>query len=165
MSSEVSYTVNIAKTPEVCWEQMRDLTKPHLYVPGLLKTDMHTEQTEGVGASRRVFKKRMALDETVVQWQEGESFTLRLHDGDKAKPLPESFFVYSIKPGANNSTDFTATMRYQFPLGALGALINRLIVLPIVRGEIRDVALAVKYYYETGESPSKQNIKQLRKVC
>lgn len=165
MSSEVNYTVNIAAPKDKCWEIMQDLTKPHLYVPGLIKTEMHTEQTQGVGTSRRVFKKNMALDETVVDWQEGESFTLRLHDGDKPKPLPKSFFVYSIKPGANNSTDFTATMRYQFPLGVIGAVINRLIVLPIVRGEIRDVALAVKYYYETGKTPSKHDIKKLRKVC
>ena len=165
MAREASYQVTIDIPREDAWQLMQDLTVPHKYVPGLIKTEMHTEQLKGVGTSRRVFKKMMALDETVTEWKEGEGFTLRLHDGEKDKPLPKSFFRYSIAETSDGKTLFTATMGYTFWLGALGQLIDAPIVFPIVQGQIRDVALAVKHYYETGLTPTPADIKRLRQVA
>ena len=162
MSREVSYQVPINIPRDKAWDIMQDITEPHKYVPGLLKTTMHTKQTTGVGASRRVYKKMMALDETVTQWNEGYGFRIRLHDGLKEKPLPKSFFIYAIEDGANNTTLFTATMGYTFPLGFIGRIIDSLFVAPIVKKEIRDVALAVKHYYEKGTTPTKSDLKALR---
>ena len=165
MGREATYTVTIDIPREKAWEIMQDFTAPHKYVPGLLKTEMHTEQTTGVGASRRVFKKMMALDETVTEWNEGEGFRIRLHDGDKPKPFPDAYFIYRIEDAGDNKTRFTATMGYSFPMGAVGQIIDKLIVSHIVDGEIRDVALAVKHYYETGTSPTPADIKRLRKIA
>jgi hypothetical protein len=165
MSREVSYKVVIDMPREKAWEIMQDITAPHKYVPGLIKTEMHTEQTSGVGTSRRVFKKMMALDETVTDWHEGYGFRIKLHDGPKEKPLPKAFFNYAIEDADNNTTLFTATMGYTFPLGALGNVIDSVFVAPIVKGEIRDVALAVKHFYETGTTPVKADLKALRKLC
>ncbi len=163
MSREVTYKVSIDMPREQAWEIMKDITAPHKYVPGLLKTEMHTEQTSGVGTSRRVFKKMMALDETVTEWKEGYGFTIRLHDGLKEKPLPKAYFIYAIDNGVNNTTQFTATMGYTFPLGFIGRMIDSLFVAPIVQGEIRGVALAVKHFYEQGTTPTKADLKALRK--
>lgn len=165
MAREATYQVTIDIPTEKAWQIMQDLTVPHNYVPGLIKTEMHTEQLQGVGTSRRVFKKMMALDETVTEWNEGEGFTLRLHDGEKDKPLPKSFFKYSIADAGDGKTLFTATMGYTFWLGALGQLIDGPIVFPIVKSQIRDVALAVKHYYETGLTPTPSDIKRLRQVA
>lgn len=165
MAREATYQVTIDIPCDKAWEIMQDLTVPHNYVPGLLRTEMHTEQKTGVGTSRRVFKKMMALDETVTQWNEGEGFTLRLHDGEKDKPLPKSFFRYKIEAAGENKTLFTATMGYTFWLGALGQLIDGPIVFPIVKSQIRDVALAVKHYYETGLTPTSADIKRLKQTA
>ncbi|MCK5881316.1 MAG: SRPBCC family protein [Sinobacterium sp.] len=162
MAREIFYKVAIDIPRDKAWDIMQDITAPHLYVPGLLKTEMHTEQTTGVGASRRVFKKMMALDETVTEWNEGYGFRIRLHDGPKSKPLPKSFFIYSIADGENNTTMFTATMGYSFPLGFIGKIIDSLFVAPIVQMEIRNVALAVKHYYENGTTPTPADLKALR---
>jgi hypothetical protein len=162
VASVASFTVEIDIPREKAWEIMQDLTVPHHYVPGLLKTEMHTEQRTGVGTSRRVFKKMMALDETVIEWNEGYGFAIRLHDGDKEKPLPQSVFTYAIKDAPNNKTYFTATMKYQFWLGKLGDVISQILVLPFVKKEITDVALAVKHYYELGTTPTAADIKRLR---
>ncbi len=164
MAREATYQVKIDIPKEKAWELMQDLTVPHNYVPGLIKTEMHGEQLQGVGTSRRVFKKGMALDETVTEWNEGSGFRLRLHDGDKDKPLPQSYFIYKIEDGGDNTTLFTATMGYTFWLGALGQLIDGPIVYPIVKTEIRDVALAVKHYYEKGTTPTPADIKRLRQI-
>jgi len=163
MSREVTYKVSIDMPREKAWEIMQNITVPHKYVPGLIKTEMYGDQLSGVGASRRVYKKAIAMDETVTEWNEGYGFKIRLHDGPKDKPLPKSYFIYSIEDGANNTTLFTATMGYSFPLGAVGRVIDSLMVAPIVAGQIRDVALAVKYYYETGKTPLPADLKRMRK--
>lgn len=165
MAREAIYQVSIDIPQEKAWEIMQDLTVPHLYVPGLIKTEMHGDQRQGVGTSRRVFKKMMALDETVTEWYEGEGFTLRLHFGEKDKPLPKAFFRYKIEAQGENKTLFTATMGYTFWLGALGQIIDGPIVFPIVQSQIRDVALAVKHYYETGKTPTSADLKRLKLNC
>ncbi len=164
MSREVTYQVTIDLPRERCWEIMQDITVPHHYVPGLIRTEFHTEQKQGVGASRRVFKKMMAMDETVTEWTEGQGFRLRLHKDAKDKPFPKSYFIYHLADAVEGKTLFTATMGYSFPLGALGEIIDRFLIAPIVRGEIRDVALAVKHYYETNSTPTPADIKRLRKL-
>ena len=162
MASVATYQVLIDLPRQQAWEMMQDLTCPQKYVPGLLQCEMHGAQRQGVGTSRRVFKRFVVLDETVTAWEEGYGFTLRLHDGAKDKPLPRSYFIYAMDDAPNQQTLFTATMGYEFPLGALGALIDRFLVLPIVQAEIRDVALAVKYFYENKSTPTKSDLKALR---
>ncbi len=164
MSREVVYKVVIDLTREQCWQIMQDITVPHKYVPGVIRTEFHTEQKSGVGASRRVFKKMMALDETVTEWNEGYGLKLRLHDGAKAKPFPDAYFIYRLADAGQGKTEFTAIMGYRFPLGAFGQLLDSLLIAPIVQGQIRDVALAVKYFYETNTSPTPADIKRLRKL-
>ncbi|NRA42039.1 MAG: SRPBCC family protein [Pseudomonadales bacterium] len=163
MSRAICYKVTLDMPRDKAWSIMQDITVPHKYVPGLIKTEMHTEQTEGVGASRRVFKKMMAMDETVTDWRNGFGFTIRLHDGEKDKPFPQSSFDYALEDGLDpEHCIFTATMTYSFPFGALGRFLDSLFIAPIVKGEIRDVALAVKYFYETNSSPSKADLKSMR---
>lgn len=163
MGREVTGKVIIDIPREKAWEIMQDFTSPHRYVPGLLKTEMHTEQKKGVGASRRVFKRGMALDETITEWKEGEGLTIRLHDGARPKPFPDSYFIYRIEDAGAGKTRFTATMGYRFPLGAIGQLIDSLIVCHFVKAETRKVAVAVKHYYETGKTPTPADISRLLK--
>lgn len=165
MATEVSYPVTLDMPRDKAWQIMQDITVPHKYVPGLIRTEFHTEQKQGVGTSRRVYKKMMAMDETVTEWNEGYGFRLRLHDGPKDKPFPGAYFIYKLEDAQDsNKSLFTAIMGYNFPLGALGQLLDKFLIAPIVRGQIRDVALAVKHYYETGSSPTAADIKRLRKM-
>lgn len=157
------HTIEINLPIDKCWEKMQDFSIAHHYVPGLIDSKVLTKQTSGVGASRRVFKKMMALDETIIDWQEGEGFTIRLHDGDKDKPLPQSTFSYALKAKDDNTTYFTGSMSYGFPLGGFGVLISRYLVLPFVQKEISDVVFAVKYFYETGERATSAILKKMRK--
>lgn len=162
MTSIVEHQVKLNLSQEKAWQIMQDLTQPHRYVPGLIDCKMHEGNTQGVGASRRVFKKMMQLDETVTEWKEGEGFTLKLHFESKDKPLPNAFFRYELKPINDQQCFFIATMGYDFWLGKIGQVINQLLVLPFVKKEIRDVAYALKHFYEFSETPTAADIKRLR---
>ena len=147
MTTRVEQPVIINLPREKCWEIMQDISIAHKYVPGIIKTQMHTEQLTGVGASRRVFSKFSALDETVVEWNEGYGFKIKLHDGKKAKPFPDAFFTYKLEDSVNN-TLFTAVMEYRLPGGFIGALVDKLLISHIVSMQIKKVSLAVKEFYE-----------------
>ena len=152
MPSTATAEIHIAMPPDLVWEKLRDLNKPHLYVPGLTGCQITTTQREGVGASRRVFQKgRAPMDETVIEWTEEQGFVIRLHQGDKS-PLPfkEARFIYRIEADLDGATIFKPSMLYTMRGGAFGNLTDRLLLNRVITGIVRKVGLNLKQYYETG---------------
>lgn len=136
------------------WQRLRDLGIAHKYVPDLRDCRMTTEQREGVGTSRRVYTTSgMEMDETVIEWNEGQGFVIRLHDGDKPPPpvFKEACFHYIIEDAPGGSTRFLPTMTYTLKFGVLGRLLDALIINMIIRSQMKKVGLGLKQFYETGK--------------
>lgn len=135
------------------WRRLRDLSAPHLYVPGLTAAAFAGPQREGVGARRRVRRGRLpAIDETVTEWRESEGFTLRLHRGAKGPPPPfrQYFFDYGLDERGGR-VRLVNRMRYEVGPGPLGALLDRLLLRRFLLRELQDITLAQKIHYETGD--------------
>jgi len=163
MSSIASWQVVIDMPREKAWNILQDLSKAHNYVPGIVDTRVTTEQKTGIGASRKVYmSKTNAMDETVTEWNEGAGFRIRLHKGPKDAPFPKSYFSYKLEDEAPGKTRLTTEMGYVMPGGAVGGLFDKLLINSIVRGRIRDVALSMKLFYETGQPTKPEALKQLR---
>lgn len=162
MGNEARYTIYLDMPREKAWEKLRDFTLAPNYVPGVDAVEITTEKKEGVGASRRVLPKRM--DETVVEWNEGYGFLLRLHNGDNGPPAPfrEAGFRYAMED-AGNRTKFTMALMYTMRMGGFGRLLDKLFVGRFVMGAVRDVAISLKYFFETGEPVTPAILKQLKK--
>jgi hypothetical protein len=161
MTDQVDASVTIDLPLHEVWARLRDLSLAANYVPGLVKVEMTTVQHEGVGTSRKVYQSASRyIDETVEEWLDGEGFLLRLHRGDKAAmPFKQAWFRYRIEPLDSERTCFTASLIYELPLGLLGKLADRLVLRRMMRGVIRDVALAMKLYYESGEATTPDKLK------
>lgn len=155
--------------PNQVWERLSDLSLAHNYVPGIIKTEIVTSEIQGVGTSRRVYQGRSRfLQETVIDWREGGGFTLRLHKGERDSPFKNSRFDYHIEPNGDAQTQADATkviltMSYEPPLGIVGDVMDRLLLHGLIQKAITDVGLSMKHYYETGLTPSKATIKQMRR--
>ncbi len=135
------------------WQRLRDLSAPDKYVQGLTSVEFTTGRREGVGTSRQVIQgKSLKLDETVTEWREGEGFTLRLQRGDRGPipPFKQHFFDYGIRE-ADGRVFLVNSMRYEVGLGPLGRLLDLLVLRRVLANQLRDVTLAQKIYYETGE--------------
>jgi hypothetical protein len=152
METTVSTEIVVELPRLQVWQRLRDLSLAHHYVPGLTDTRIVTAQTEGVGTSRQVFQRGMApLDETVIEWNEGYGFVLRLHRGER--PLPpfrQARFVYAIEDAGPGATRFRPAMVYELPWGWLGRLLDRLILRRISQRMLARLAASFKRYYETG---------------
>lgn len=165
MSSQASARVVVNVPRETAWNKLQDLTLAHNYVPGLIRTEITTDKRVGVGASRRVYQNETrGMDETVIEWQDGHGFLIRLHRGDKGAPPPfsEAFFRYRIDDAGNGQTSLTTTLSYVPALGAFGRLLDRWLLNKAIRGTVRDVALSMKAYYESGEPTTPECLKVLK---
>ncbi len=161
MGHIVVYNATAKLPAEQAWEKLKDLSQANNYVPGINKCVITTDKKEGVGASRRVSGPQQALDETVIEWNEGRGFTIRLHNGDKpAKPFTEAKFTYRIDKLDAKTCKLTCTMTYE--MGGLMNLLHSLFIGNMIRKNIRDVTLSLAYFYETGKRPSKEDLVRLR---
>lgn len=164
MTDEVNATVVIDIPRQQAWNKLQDLTLAANYVPGLVKVELSTEQTTGVGASRRVYQSASRyIEETVEEWQEGEGFLIRLHKGDKpAVPFKRAWFRYHLQEQDAGHTAFTASLIYELPWGAFGRFLNAMALKRIMKNVIGDVATAMKLYYESGEPTTPEKLKQYK---
>jgi len=130
---------------------------------GIIKTEIVSEQTEGVGASRYVYRNAKSyIQETVTEWREGEGFLIRLHKGDKpAPPFKEAWFRYHLADHGDEQTLFTASLGYQMPWGGLGDWLGGR-MLGFVQSTVEDVAVAMKLYYETGQPTTAAALKAFK---
>jgi hypothetical protein len=149
---------------EQVWARLSDLSHPDRYVQGLTAVEFTTDAKRGVGASRRVRQgKSLLLDETVVEWREGEGFSLRLHRGDKGPipPLRQHYFDYSLAE-RDGRVFLVNRMRYEVGLGWLGRLLDVLVLRRVMAGQLRDVTLAQKLYYESGEAINRRMLAEAK---
>ncbi len=127
MSQEVQAQTLIDLPLSEAWAKLRDISLAHNYVPGIVKTEIVSEQVEGVGPSRYVYRNQKSyIQETVQEWQEGKGFLIHLHRGDKpAPPFKDAWFRYALADGGNGQTQLTTSLSYELPWGRLGAWLGR----------------------------------------
>ncbi|MEM9254988.1 MAG: SRPBCC family protein [Pseudomonadota bacterium] len=163
MTCEASAQAIIQLPRDEAWEKLRDISLAHHYVPGIVATEIVTEQKEGVGASRYVYRSpKSYLQETVVEWTPGEGFLIKLHKGDKpAPPFKQASFRYLLSDATSGATLFTPTLRYELPGGAIGRWLEQR-MRGFVSKTMADVAIAMKLYYETGKPTTADAIKAFK---
>lgn len=136
---------------ELAWQNLRDLTLAKHYVPGVVDVEITTERAEGVGASRRIHKDDgSTMDETVVDWREGEGFAFRFHRGANGPPAPfeRAGFVYALRPDGTGC-EVTTTLSYTVRWGATGRLLDRLLLRRQIQAEVETIASGLARYYES----------------
>lgn len=150
----VSAQTSLAMSRVEAWHRLQDLRMAKYYVPGVLDLDMTTETTTGVGASRRVYcKGRPPLDETVISWTEGQSFTVRLHKGsENPSPFAQATFTYRLLDAEPDTCLLQVEMAYQMPPGWWQGLLDRLVMQHLVAHTLNSIGKGMRYFYETGKS-------------
>lgn len=161
----VNYRVEIELDANTAWTRLSDFSLAINYVPGLTDLKINSEQTSGVGASRTVTSGgKLALDETIIDWREGEGFTIRLHRGDNGPvpPMTEAYFDYGLEV-EGDKVYLHNSMRYKVGLGFLGRFLDWLAINRVVSTAIRDTTIAQKLFYETGKKVDKDALAAAKK--
>ncbi|KAA1189929.1 SRPBCC family protein [Pseudohalioglobus sediminis] len=143
--------VTVAVPVEQAWQRLQDFSVAHYYVPRLTDTQVVSAQRQGVGAHRRVYTGKRYLEETVLEWNPGQGFVIKLHKGSKPMPpFHRAEFEYALSEAESDSTRVQLTMKVVMPGGAIGRLAAGALIAPVLRKNLVLVAAGLKHYYETG---------------
>ena len=136
--------------PDAAWARLRDLSLAPHYVPGLTGCEFHPGPRDGLGASRRVLMKRGFLDESVVEWREGQGLVLRLHRAEQGPPFPfrEASFRYALHPESGGRTRLSLSLDGELRGGRLGEWL----LAGALKKTVAKIAVNLKAFYETGKS-------------
>lgn len=140
-----------AMPADAAWNILRDISVAHEYVPGVTKVEVTTSNREGIGASRRIYQGEGddGFDETVLQWEDGRGFLLRLHDGEEPAqfPMGEAYFRYAIEAEGKDRCKVNLSLSYEMRGGWLGKVLQQL-VGGFVQSRIDETAKSLETYYE-----------------
>jgi len=153
---DVSVIADIPR--EEAWVVLQDFSVAHNYVPGLTGTEIVSVQQNGPGAHRKVYQSGGGfLEETIVEWREGEGFMIKLHNGpEPMTPFTRAEFIYKLGAQEPEKTLIELTMIFKMPLGLLGATLGEWFIEPIVEKNLILSAAGMKHYYQTG-TPATDN--------
>lgn len=146
--SRASVSLIIEQPQYAVWEVISDLAHGDNYVSDLQSISLQPGIATGVGATRRVLASDgRELDETVTQWQEGEGFTLRLHNGERAPfPFDQASFEYRLDAMSAEATAVHLSLVYRPRYGVLGQFLNDLVLASAVEKQVMGVASGLKRY-------------------
>lgn len=149
---KVAVSVSAALPVEEAWALLSDFSLPHNYVPDIQRTEIVSARASGTGAHRRVYSdEEDYLEETIIEWREGEGFTIALHNKDEPMaPFRRAEFIYAIAPEDDASTRIELAMLIEMPWGSLGETLADWFILPIMEDRLVQIAAGMKYFYETG---------------
>jgi len=149
LGNQVKIKTNCNIDANDAWNQLQNFSIPHKYIPFLQNTMILSNQSNGVGAYRRVFTKYTYTDETVIKWEEGSGYTIKLHrNNQQPYPFISATFTYQIVPIDKYSCELIGIFKYHLPFGIIGKILNQLLLGIIIRFNIRRVMMGMKSYYE-----------------
>ncbi len=161
-TQQASVSVLVDVPLGAAWDKLQDFSLAHNYVPKLTRTEIVSELRSGLGAHRRVYSGSQYIEETIVKWTDGQGFTIKLHKG--AKPMPPfrlAEFVYKLSEHSSGQTRVDLTLQFVMPWGGIGKLLGTLMILPVMRKQLSQVAAGMKYFYETGNPATDADRKRL----
>ncbi|AQA17953.1 hypothetical protein BST95_06585 [Halioglobus japonicus] len=144
------------------WARLEDFSAAHYYVPRLTATEIVSAQSSGLGAHRRVYSGKTYLEETIIEWNEGSGFVIRLHKGSKPMPpFRDARFVYALSEEGPEQTRVNLALQFLMPLGGVGRWLGANLIKSPMEKQLVQVAAGMKHYYETGELATDADRKRL----
>jgi hypothetical protein len=132
------------------WRHLEQFGQAHRYVPGVSATQITTDAKRGEGASRHIEQSLGGMDETVMNWNEGRGYTLRLHNGD-ANPLifKEAQFLYRLSDHPGGQSEMICQLSYTLDGGPALEFLHQVALGSAIQSTNDNVAKSLKQYYES----------------
>tara|TARA_B110000211_G_C14088057_1_gene557578 strand:+ start:532 stop:1032 length:501 start_codon:yes stop_codon:yes gene_type:complete len=154
-------TIETSKTK--VWAILSDLGGVYKFHPGVVHSYYSTDSKNGVGAARICELAPMGkIEETAVDWVEGEQYTLKLDPLEKAPPLKDAKGIVKLTEVSPNQTKVTVDLSYGVKLGIIGKMLNSLVLKDQLNKGIEGLLKGLKVYAEQGKEI--KNNKELYKI-
>jgi uncharacterized membrane protein len=143
--------ITIEKPIAKVWEIVSDLGKIDRFHPGVRKSYYTNSLERGFGAARICeLQPSGKILETVKQWKEGEGFLLQIEPIEKAPPVKNFEGDFELKEIGSERTQISVIIKYNMKLGAIGVLLNKLIIQSKMESGIDSLLSGLKLHAEMG---------------
>jgi carbon monoxide dehydrogenase subunit G len=144
--------VHINAPKEKVWEILADFGGVYKFNPNVPKSYCTSTANGGLGATRHcdLAFKGAAIEERIVEWREGQSYTIEIYEGKNTPPFKTATASISVRKDGNGSI-VSGTFEYTMKCGPLGALMDKLMMQPQFSQAWSRLFAGLKHYAETGE--------------
>jgi len=130
--------------------------------PLVKKSETISNQLQGDSCERRCAFIPMGIaEETVTQWEAGQSFTTEISGGEKMPPLKYMRGHIELQPVDNETSIVCFTLTYKLKYGLIGRLMNALMVRKQFSKAPPQYVFGLKQYVETGKKPAPEILESL----
>lgn len=162
--TEITSEIRINAPKEKVWAIIADLGGVQNFHPGVKKSYYTSANKKGIEASRVCELLPIgSVEESAVQWHEGEGYVLQIFPLEKAPPFKKAFGRFTLKKDGQR-TCVIFTVEYSLKFGPIGRLMNKLLVKPQFRKVVPAVLTGLKHYTETGEVVTPEVLKKPEKL-
>lgn len=145
--SELHHEIHIEAPPERVWGILADLEAVRHYNPKVAAARRISPQAEGIGAGRECdLKPKGKVKERVIGWEPGTAVTMELYESDW--PVRDMRWTTRLQPAVGGTRVFQ-DLSYR-PKGALGAVLDAVIMKRMMDRNIAEVFAGLKRFAETG---------------
>lgn len=158
------YEIEIDAPKDEVWKllaNLGDVNKFHPFVPNSYYT---SDQLSGVGSSRvcEFSMNDMTVEETVIDWQEGENLTVQIaFIKGMTPPLKDMRGTLAVKANGSGSIA-SMEISYQPKFGVAGALMDTMMIRRQYDKMLPSVLKGLKHHAETGEEVDLRVLTQLK---
>ena len=143
--------ITLNKSQKEVWNIVSDLGAIYKFHPGVKKSYYTTISLDTIGAARicELYPSGKIL-ETVVEWRNNRGFLLQIEPIEKAPPVKNFTGKFELSEFNENHTKVSLTISYEMKLGALGKLLNKIIIQSKMEEGIDALLSGLKMYAEMG---------------
>ncbi len=160
--TSINEEIRINAPKDKVWKLVADLGNVQVFHPGVSKSYYTSNTKEGIGAARICELLPMGkVEETAVEWKDGESLALEIEALEKAPPFKKAIGYISVK---EDGAQTLASLRIEYSLkfGPLGKVMDAAMVRSQFNKAIPAVLEGLKHHAETGEEVTADVLKRAR---
>ncbi len=164
---EASYSIVVEADKGRVWELLSDFGTIDRYNPFVTKSYIINDTpARGLGAERHCeldSQGKGYLQERIIEFTEGESYTLVFTAASANVPVREIFLTFAVGE-VSGGTRVSMTYQYRMKYGVLGLLLEAVVVKSMLKRVARGLLSGFKHYAETGEHVHSVKMVELAQV-
>ena len=150
--TQLWHEIQVAAPLDKVWAVLADLEAVQHYNSGVKHAKYLSTVREGIGASRHCdLKPKGWVKERVIAWEPQKAVTMELYESQW--PLEFMRWRTALAPDGAG-TRVSQQMEYQVKFGALGALLDKLVMRRKLDQTLAEVFVSLKRFVETGAKSS-----------
>lgn len=134
------------------WAALADFGGICKFNPSIPYSYSTSETNQGVGATRHcdLTITGSSIEERVIDWKEGESYTVEIYEGKVTPPYKYFYGTIRVEEEAGGTT-VSGILEYQIKYGFVGDMMNMFILKSQFTAAWEKLFAGLKHFVETGE--------------